>query len=137
MKKLTILMLCIATLGLASCKKETVYQELRAKTYNFTINSNEWLRNANGSYYVNKPLSAIDGVTLDDEGVLVYFEHPSDPNGDIQLPYTFNYNAFSYKVYNGGLRFDVQDTNNLTATVPPNYNTLVKVVIIPSDYAGN
>ncbi|WP_316805698.1 hypothetical protein [Pedobacter agri] len=138
MKKLTILMLCIATLGLASCKKETIYQELRAKTYNFTINANEWQRNANGSYSVNKSLAAIDGITLDDEGILVYFEHPVEvPTGDIQLPYTYNYNAFSYKVYSGGLRFDVQDTNNLTSTVPPNYNTLVKVVIIPSDYAGN
>lgn len=137
MKKLTLLLLCIATLGLASCQKETIInQELKAKTYNFRINANEWIRNTDGSYSVEKSLPAIDAKTLDDEGILVYFEHPLSPKSHIQLPYTYNYNAFSYEVYDRGIAFDVQDTNDKTLTVPPNYDTLVKVVIIPSDYVN-
>ncbi|MBC7417329.1 MAG: hypothetical protein H7325_04145, partial [Pedobacter sp.] len=73
---------------------------------------------------------------LRDEGILVYFQHPADKSGDIQLPYTYNYSAFSYEIYNGGITFDVQDTNNLSNTVSPSYDTLVKVVIVPSTYAN-
>ncbi|MCZ4242444.1 hypothetical protein [Pedobacter punctiformis] len=136
MKKLTILMLCIVTLGLASCKKDTIIREqINARTYNFTIKASDWKRNANGSYSSSWLNQKFDAITLDDEGILVYFQHPADANGDIQLPYTYNYNAFSYEIFNGGITFDVQNTTNLLNSVPPNYDTLVKVVIVPSEYA--
>ncbi|WP_316805149.1 hypothetical protein [Pedobacter nototheniae] len=137
MKKLTILMLCIVTLGLASCKKETLVKEqIYARTYNYTLKASDWKRNANGTYSAKYLNSAFDGITLDDEGVLVYFQHPADAKGDIQLPYTYNYSAYSYEIYNGGITFDVQDTNNLLNSVPPNYDTLVKVVIVPSQFSN-
>ncbi len=137
MKKFAILLFCVATLGLASCKKEVyVPDPVTAKTYNFTIRVDDWVKNADGSFSVTKPNNAFDAITLRDEGILVYFQHPADKNGDIQLPYTFNYSAFSYEIYDGGITFDVQDTNNLSNSVKPTYDTLVKVVIVPSTYAN-
>lgn len=136
MKKITLLLLCIATLGLASCKKDTIVREqIVAKTYNRTIDPSEWIQNPNGTFSVrwNKP--AFDQITLDDEGVLVYFTHPTDDNSDIQLPYTFNYTVYSYQLFKGGMIFDAQDSRDLTRSVRPNYRILVKVVVVPSEYA--
>ena len=138
MKKLALLLLCIATLGLASCKKDTyITQELKAKTYNYEIRVSDWKRNADGSYTATWNNKKFDGITLEDEGVMVYFEHPVTPSSFIQLPYTFNYSAYSYELFNGGIAFDVQDTNNLANSGAPNYNILVKVVIVPSEYEPN
>lgn len=138
MKKLTLLLLCITTLGLVSCKKDTyITQELKAKTYNYEILRTDWKRNADGSFTANWVNKKFDGITLEDEGVMVYFEHPLTNSSFIQLPYTFNYSAFSYELYNGGIRFDVQDTNNLANSVAPDYDILVKVVVVPSEYEPN
>lgn len=138
MKKLTLLLLCVATLGLASCKKDTyITQELKAKTYNYEINPADWKINPNGSYTATWMNKKFDGITLEDEGVMVYFEHPVTASSFIQLPYTFNYSAYSYEIFNGGINFDAQDTNNLLNSVAPTYKILVKVVIVPSDYVPN
>ncbi len=135
MKKLALLLLCIATLGLASCKKDTyITNELRAKTYNRYIEPNQWVRNSNGTYSFTWNRAEFDQITLEDEGVLVYFTHPVSDNSDVQLPYTFNYTVYSYELFNGGITFDVQDSRNLSNSVPPDYRILVKVVVIPSDY---
>ena len=129
-------MLCIVTLGLASCKKDTIIIPPSAKTYNRYIEPSQWVQNSNGTYSFtwNKP--EFDGVTLDDEGVLVYFTHPTNDNSDVQLPYTFNYTAYSYELFSGGITFDVQDSRNLAASVRPSYRILVKVVVIPSEYVN-
>ena len=138
MKKLTLLLLCIATLGLASCKKDTyITNELKAKTYNYEINPTDWKINPNGSYTATWMNKKFDGITLEDEGVMVYFEHPVTASSFIQLPYTFNYSAYSYEIFNGGISFDSQDTNNLLNSVAPTYKILVKVVVVPSEYEPN
>ncbi|MDY0906972.1 hypothetical protein [Pedobacter sp. CFBP9032] len=136
MKKFTILMLCIVTLGLASCKKETIVNQALGKTYNRYIEPNQWVQNSNGTYSFTWNKAEFDGVTLDDEGVLVYFTHPTNDNSDVQLPYTFNYTVYSYELFNGGITFDVQDSRNLSSSVRPNYRILVKVVVIPSEFAN-
>lgn len=138
MKKLALLLLCITTLGLVSCKKDTyITQELKAKTYNYEILPSDWKINPNGSYTATWNNKKFDGITLEDEGVMVYFEHPVTASSFIQLPYTFNYSTFSYELFNGGIAFDAQDTRNLLNSVAPNYNILVKVVVVPSEYEPN
>lgn len=136
MKKLILLLLCTATLGLVSCKKDTIIQEPSAKTYNFTIQPNQWVLSSNQetfTYEWNKP--AIDQVTVDDEGVLVYFSHPLNAGSFIQLPYTFDAHAFSYELFNGGIAFDIQTSDNQDVNpTRPTYPITVKVVVIPSVY---
>lgn len=139
MKKLILLLLCTATLGLASCKKDTIIQDTPNRTYNFTIQPNQWVLSADGYNYTYEwRNSIIDEITVDDEGVLVYASHPVNSSSYIQLPYTYDANAYSYELFVGGIAIDIQTSDNQdTNPVKPTKPVLVKVVVIPSKYAGN
>ncbi|WP_316836374.1 hypothetical protein [Pedobacter nutrimenti] len=139
MKIKFLLLLCIATLGLASCKKETIVQETQNRTFNYTILPSDWTTSDNGlTYSTTLNVNEIDQITLDDEGVLVYLNHPSDvanPDAYIQLPYVYNVDAYSYKLSKGKIRIDIQssdDQNNLA--IKPTKNLKAKIVILPSKY---
>ena len=137
MKKLILLLLCTATLGLASCKKDTIVQETPNRTYNFTIQPNQWVLSQDGetlTYEWRK--SVIDAVTVDDEGVLVYLSHPINSSSYIQLPYTFDANAYSYELFEGGIAIDIQTSDyQVVAPQRPTQPIVAKVVVIPSLYA--
>ena len=137
MKKLILLLLCTATLGLASCKKDTIVQETPNRTYNFTIQPNQWVLSQDGETYTYEwRKSVIDAVTVDDEGVLVYLSHPINSSSYIQLPYTFNANAYSYELFEGGIAIDIQTSDyQVVAPQRPTQPVVAKVVVIPSLYA--
>jgi hypothetical protein len=137
MKKLLLLLLCTTTLGLVSCKKDTILQETPNRTYNFQIQPNEWKLSSDGLSYTyewNRP-DAIDQTTVDDEGVLVYLNHPLNTKSDIQLPYVFDVDAYSYELYAGGIAIDIQ-SSDLQAPAPrrPNVVVFAKVVVIASRF---
>lgn len=136
MKKFIFLLLCTATLGLVSCKKDTIIQETPNRTYNFTIQPNQWVKTDQYTLTYEWKRSVIDQVTVDDEGVLVYVSHPFTPSSYIQLPYTYNVDAYSYELFNGGIAIDIQSSDDQnTAPIWPTKPILVKVVVIPSLYA--
>jgi len=136
MKQSFLLILCIATLGLASCKKDNIYYETSNRTFNYTVQPAEWVLSADGfNYTVELDIPEVDQITLDDEGVLVYMNHPINPASYIQLPYTFDVQAYSYEIYNGGIAIDAQSSDaQATAPVRPTAPVKVKVVVIPSTY---
>ncbi|PTS93358.1 hypothetical protein DBR11_25610 [Pedobacter sp. HMWF019] len=138
MKIKILLLLCIATLGLASCKKETYVQETKARTYNLKIRASDWKTTDNGeTYSYTWNTSAIDQITFDDEAVVVYIAHPDNPNLDIAIPSVYNSISYTYRVFNGGLIFNIQSSDNQDTKVPaPTVDIPVKVVIIPSVYGG-
>ena len=137
MKKLILLLLCTATLGLASCKKDNIIQETPNRTYNFTIQPNQWVLSQDGETYTYEwRKSVIDAVTVDDEGVLVYLSHPINSSSYIQLPYTFDANAYSYELFEGGIAIDIQTSDyQVVAPQRPTQPVVAKVVVIPSLYA--
>lgn len=137
MKKLILLLLCTATLGLASCKKDNIIQETPNRTYNFTIQPNQWVLSQDGETYTYEwRKSVIDAVTVDDEGVLVYLSHPINSSSYIQLPYTFDANAYSYELFEGGIAIDIQTSDyQVVAPQRPTQPIVAKVVVIPSLYA--
>jgi len=139
MKIKILLLLCIATLGLASCKKETIVQETQNRTFNYTILPSDWTTSDNGlTYSTTLNVNEIDQITLDDEGVLVYLNHPSDianPDAYIQLPYVYNVDAYSYKLSKGKIRIDIQSSDDQsTLAIKPTKNLKAKIVILPSKY---
>ncbi|TCC98428.1 hypothetical protein EZ444_03855 [Pedobacter hiemivivus] len=138
MKKFILLLLCTATLGLASCKKDTIIQDTPNRTYNFTIQPNQWVLSQDGLTYTYEwRHGAIDQVTVDDEGVLVYLSHPINSNSYIQLPYTFNVDAYSYELFNGGIAIDIQSSDNQDVQpIRPTRAIVAKVVVIPSLYSN-
>jgi hypothetical protein len=136
MKQSFLLLLCIATLGLASCKKDNIYYETPNRTFNYTIQENEWVLDTKGlTYTVELDIPEVDQITLDDEGVLVYVNHPLEASSYIQIPAPFDTDAYSYEVYNGGIAIDVQSTDRQSTTpVKPKGTIKVKIVVIPSTY---
>jgi hypothetical protein len=135
MKQKFLLLLCIATLGFASCKKDTIIQDTPNRTIILTVQPGDWLPYANGKgYSVDLDIPEIDQLNVDIEGILVYVDHPEDVNSYIQLPYPYAGDSYSYQHYTGGITIDIQATNYLS-TVPPVKPTVpirVKVVLIPS-----
>jgi hypothetical protein len=136
MKQSFLLLLCIATLGLASCKKDNIYYETPNRTFNYTIQPNEWVLDDSGfNYTVDLDIPELDQVTLDDEGVLVYINHPINATSYIQVPYTFDTEAYSYELFNGGIALDAQRSGDInTSPIKPSRTIKVKVVLIPSTY---
>ncbi|TCC96738.1 hypothetical protein [Pedobacter psychroterrae] len=136
MKKLLLLILCTTTLGLVSCKKDTIIQEPLNRTYTFNIQPNQWVLSGDGLSYTYEWDSdgAINGETLDYDGVLVYLSHPINSNSDIQLPYVYNVDAYSYELFDGGIAIDIQSSDNQDVTpIKPARVIRAKVVVIRSE----
>lgn len=139
MKKLIFLFLFTATLGLVSCKKDNIVAENPNRTYNFTIQPNEWTLSADGlTYTAEIPTNVIQPITVDDDGVLLYITHPLNSTSYVQVPYTFDQLAYSYELFDGGFAIDIQSTDlQDTAPVKPTVSILVKLVVVESLYGGN
>ena len=134
MKKLTLLMLCIATLGLASCKKDTIINQTTPnRTIVLNVASNAWTLSNQYTYSTTVNVPEIDNVTMNDEGVLVYM---SFDNGVTYLPLPFVYDVYSYStiISNGKVQIDIQssDLQNRTTTKPTG-TVKVKIVIIAAE----
>ncbi len=137
MKKLLLLILCTTTLGLVSCKKDTLIQEPSSRTYNFDIQPNQWVLSGDGHSYTYEwnRSDVIDQITVDDEGVLLYLSHPINANSYIAVPFTYNTDAYSYELFNGGIAIDIQSSDFQDRTpIKPTRVIRAKVVVIPSVY---
>lgn len=139
MRKLFILLLCTTTLGLVSCKKDTIIQETRGKTFNYTIPVSSWTTADGGlTWSAVLNVSAIDNITVDDEGVLVYITHPELSSSYLQIPATWNSHSYTYELYDGGIQIDLQSSDvEFDKPNKPTAPILVKIVVIPSEYVGN
>ncbi|MCX2575815.1 hypothetical protein [Pedobacter sandarakinus] len=135
MKKLTILMLCIATLGLASCKKEVLVQNNNTiLTVVKDISSNSWiLSNDAKTYSANISIPEIDQYHVDNEGTLVYISY-NNGTSYIAVPFVYNVDAYSFEVYNGGVSIDIQSADyQATTPIKPTSTVRVKVVLVGND----
>ncbi|MEJ2902036.1 hypothetical protein [Pedobacter panaciterrae] len=136
MKKLLFLILCTTTLGLVSCKKDTIINETPNRTFIYTIQPNSWtLNSAKDTYTTILDINEIDGVTMDDEGILIYITDPNNPNVQRQLPFVYNLDTYSYEFKTGEIKIhiqspDAQDTEPFAPTKP----ITAKVIIIPSTF---
>lgn len=136
MKRSLLLLLCIATLGLASCKKETIIQETPNRTFEYTIQPSQWTSNSNGlNFTAELDIPEIDQITLDDEGVLVYMDHPTIAGSQIALPFVYDTNSYTFEIFNGGIAIDIQSSDKqATAPVRPTKPVKVKILVLPSQF---
>lgn len=133
MKKLTILMLCIVTLGLASCKKDTIVQNTPNITLYKTIQPNQWLSgsDANGLYYY---VDIMDNriEQYEDDGIILSFARFNDDGYDA-LPFTYGTDSYSYSSFPGRIRVYLQYNNNRnTLPVRPSASIGARIVLIAS-----
>lgn len=133
MKKLTLLLICIASLGLASCKKDTIVQSANNLTIIKYIDANQWQSSADG-FTLSASLidNRIDDRTFEDDGILVYISR-NDGNYYEQLPFVYDVNSYSYTVSKGRIDIDIQ-SSDFQSAIPdkPTTRTRVKIVLIES-----
>ncbi|MEJ5992869.1 hypothetical protein WG904_00470 [Pedobacter sp. Du54] len=135
MKNLTLLILCIASLGLASCKKDTIINQTTPnRTVVVNVASNAWVLSSSGFTYsaiVNIP--EIDQFSLDNEAVLVYISYDNGATY-LQIPFVYNVDAYSTVISKGKVQIDIQSSDNQdTQPIKPSGNVRVKVVLIAAD----
>ena len=134
MKKLTLLLLCVATLGLASCKKDTIVNQTPNITIVRDIAPSQWVPSNDGLTFSATVIDKlIDKYHVDNEGTLVYISYNSGQSY-IQLPFVYNVDAYSYEVYNGGLSIHIQSSDYQDrAPIKPTSNVRVKIILIASE----
>jgi hypothetical protein len=133
MKVKFLLLLCIASLGLASCKKETLVQDTPNRTIILTIQPKEWVAYTDGrGYSADLGIPEIDQLNVDVEGILVYLDHPTRVESYIQMPYVYSGVSYSYEHFTGGVAVDIQAADPNRAVPRPTTPIRVKVVLIPS-----
>lgn len=139
MKKIILLLICITTLGLVSCKKETIVKTTPNRTIVFDVQPSEWKLTTDGlSYFVElNNIPEIDDYSVQNEGTLVYISYPNSTGAYtsyIQMPFVYNIDAYSYEVYKGGVRIDIQSSDNQDTTpLKPSTKVKIKVVIVASE----
>ncbi|ETZ24026.1 hypothetical protein [Pedobacter sp. V48] len=136
MKKLLFLILCTTTLGLVSCKKDTIINETPNRTFIYTIQPNDWKLSSDGyNYTATLNVDEIDDITMDDEAVLVYLTHPINSTSYVQVPFTYDVNTYSYELYKGGISIDIQSSDaQVTTPAKPTKPMTAKIIIIPSNF---
>lgn len=137
MKKLTLLLICIATLGLASCEKDTIINDTPNKTIVVDVNPSDWvLDNARNTYIVQLDKIAsfpeIDNYHIENEATLVYVAYPNFTEYS-QLPFVYNLSSYSFTVYQGGIEVYIQNSDSQSIDpVRPTTKVRFKVVLIAS-----
>ncbi|WP_316773106.1 hypothetical protein [Pedobacter frigiditerrae] len=135
MKKLTILFLCIATLGLASCKKDTIVNQT---TPNITVirdvPSSAWALSSDKlTYYALLNVQQIDKFSLDNDAILVYISYDNGATY-LQMPFVYDVDAYSTVISERQVEIDIQSADFQEVTPrKPNGTTKVKIVIVASD----
>lgn len=135
MKKLTLLLLCIATLGLASCKKDTIINQTTPnRTILVNVASNAWTLSSNNlTYYTIVNIPEIDQYSLDNEAVLVYISYDNGATY-LQMPFVYNVDAYSTVISKGKVEIDIQSSDyQATQPMKPTGTVKVKVVLIAAD----
>lgn len=135
MKKLTLLLLCIASLGLASCKKDTIINQTTPnRTVVLNVASNAWTLNSAGdTYFTILNVPEIDQFSLDNEAVLVYISYDNGATY-LQMPFVYNVDAYSTVISKGKVEIDIQSSDNQdTQPLKPTGNVRVKVVLIAAE----
>ncbi|WP_131536022.1 hypothetical protein [Pedobacter nototheniae] len=139
MKKLIILMLCIVTLGLASCKKDTVYvpdtNYLPNKTIIAYVNPADWKQDTDGQtlYSIINISDVLDAVTFEDDGILVYVSRGDNDTYE-QIPNVYSLNSYSYLVdkFAKTIEIDLQRSDRTSYPTTPTTRTRVKIVLVRS-----
>jgi hypothetical protein len=136
MKPKFLLLLCIATLGLASCKKDNyVDLPLPNQTIETVINPSQWQSIENNTRLTTTiSFPEIDNATFINDGIQVAIYPDNNIQEYTPLPLTFDGQAYSYSVKPGSITIDIQtsDGQDLTPSRPTTPIGL-RLVIITSN----
>ena len=135
MKKLTLLLLCIATLGLASCEKDTYVNQITPnRTIVLNVEPSAWTLSSNNlTYYTEVNVPEITQPYMDNGAVLVYISYDNGATY-LQMPFVYNVDAYSTVISKGKVEIDIQSSDyQATTPVKPSARVRVKVVLIAAE----
>lgn len=119
-----------ALVSFSSCKKEYITQEvnvLDGTSYVYTIKSNEWVRESNGSYRKDIAINDLDKAYYEDGHVNVAINFDSASDRYEAIPSKLYGYEFSYNYSIGVVRIYANDVSGNTPEPPA--NMLAKVVL--------
>jgi hypothetical protein len=134
MRKITLLLLCIATLGLASCQKEN-YINNGGKNITLikTVQPNQWSLSNDGYTYSTDIIDSRIGE-YEEDGILVYIIRNNQGFYE-QIPFVYDTQSYSYTQNTGSLTLDIQSADvQATAPIRPTAPITVKIVMIESQF---
>ncbi len=135
MKQLTLLLLCIASLGLASCKKDTIINQTTPnRTVVVNVAPTAWTLSGDGfTYSAVLNIPEVDQFSLDNEAVLVYISYDNGATY-LQMPFVYNVEAYSTVIKKGQVQIDIESSDFQNATPrKPTSTVRVKVVLIAAE----
>lgn len=122
MRKILLLLLCTATLGLASCKKEVIVDPgLPNETIETIIAPSAW-QSINGGETLTTTISfpELDAPTFLNDGLIVAL-YPDNSVAEYKgMPFTYNGLAYSFTARRGSITVEIETSgdNNLIPTRP-------------------
>ncbi|MBC8987810.1 hypothetical protein H9X96_18765 [Pedobacter sp. N36a] len=134
MKKILLLLLCTATLGLASCKKEVIIDPgLPNETIEMTILPGDWTYINDGETLTTTvPFPELDVPTFTNDAVHVYIYPDNAVDEYRPVPFTYNYEAYSCIVRRGSISVDLESTVPGVRPKIPTTKKGLRVVIVTS-----
>lgn len=135
MKKILLLLLCTATLGLASCKKDTIIDKgLPNQTIEDFINPEDWVTSENGTRIsATLKFPEITPETFKHDGIMVYLYLPGSTTEYRQLPYVFDAQSYTYIARQGQITFEIQTSDEqVLIPIKPTVPRKLRVVIVTS-----
>lgn len=116
MKKILLLLLCTATLGLASCKKEVIVDPgLPNETIEVVIRPSAWVTTPNRTTLTATiPFPELDDATFNNDAVIVSLYPDNDVPEYRAMPFVYGGETYTYTVRRGAIIIDIQTTGDQT-----------------------
>ncbi|MCX2451183.1 hypothetical protein OQX61_07860 [Pedobacter sp. PLR] len=114
MRKILLLLLCTAALGLSSCKKEVIVDPgLPNETIEKIIRPAAWIPNSNRTTLTATiPFSELDEETFLNDGLIVSLYTDNAIPEYSAMPFVFGGETYSYTVKRGFIIIDIQTTGD-------------------------
>jgi len=133
MKKFIILLLCTATLGLVSCKKDTIVQNVLPRTILYDIPTNSWKTSDGGRSYFTTINVPENNESFNQSGaVVVSLSFDSQRKVYDALPSVVDGFSYNFTSEPGYVLIFVEDVNRQIIN-PPSGTIRAKIVLVDSE----
>lgn len=133
MKKLIFLLLCTATLGLVSCKKDTIVQNILPRTIIYDIPPSGWKTSDGGrTYFTTINVPENNDSFNQSGGVIVSLSFDSQRKVYDALPNVVDGFSYNFTSEPGYITIFMEDVNRQVIT-PPSGTIRSKIVLVDSE----
>nr|WP_121271124.1 hypothetical protein [Pedobacter schmidteae] len=134
MKKVILLLICTVTLGLVSCKKETITPQIFPRTILYDIPANAWKTTNGGlTYRTTINVGENDENFNQSGGVIVSLAFDAQKRVFDALPNVVDGLSYNYTSEPGYVDVYIEDVNGRVINNPPGGPIRIKIVLVDSE----